>query len=142
ILELHEAAVKASLPASRSTLLAGLDPVFVASLSVASSPAAQCLSDLHELANVSRLRDGSIPLAVWLRRAIALAGPRSVAQVFEDALARLEPRDREEDPSLRRPRIEDREDRFFAQVERICRLQQPSATLARLRTPLPFAGAL
>src|SRR5688572_21978421 len=86
ILELHAAAVSAHLMGSRDALLAGLGPAFVAGLPHARSPAEQILQDLDALNSVGALTDGTVPLAVWLGNAVALAGAREESAVFRRAL--------------------------------------------------------
>ena len=85
ILELHAAAVT-SLAESREALLSGIPAAFVASLPGASSPADRILRDLGALNDVGELADGTVPLALWLRNALALAGGRMEAAVFRQAL--------------------------------------------------------
>jgi hypothetical protein len=88
ILELHGAAVKAGL--HRKTLLAGIAPAFVASLSEAPNLASQLLSDLGELNRTPRLCDNTVPLKQWLQNAIVLTSARPEGEVFGRALDLLE----------------------------------------------------
>ncbi len=89
ILELHAAIVSARLLGSRTALLAGLDPDFVAGLPQAAAPGAQVLTDLDALNAGGECTDGTTSLETWLRNAVALVGPRSKADVFRRALERL-----------------------------------------------------
>ena len=87
IRQVHDAAVRAGLAPSRSTLLTGIDPRFVLSLPTAPSPSAQLLIDLSEMNRIPALADGTTPLFDWLSNASLLAGPRYEADVFRVALA-------------------------------------------------------
>lgn len=71
---LHTLVIGARL--DRKSLLGTLPADFVASLPDAPSHSSQILSDLDELDGVI-LQDGTIPLLVWLRRAVHLAGSKS-----------------------------------------------------------------
>lgn len=86
ILELRDAAISSGLAQRRSALLAGINPGFKEGMGVAGAPGDQILTDLVALRDVCVLRDGSAPLDVWLRNAVALAGQREEASVFERAL--------------------------------------------------------
>ena len=86
IRQVHDAAVRAGLAPSRSTLLSGIDDRFVLSLPTAPSPSAQLFNDLMELNKTTALTDGETPLFDWLRNADLLAGPRQEAGVFRRAL--------------------------------------------------------
>lgn len=88
ILKLHAAVVTARLVGSRSVLLAGIDPHFVARLPQATSPSDQVLQDLHSMNATPTLPDGSVPLAIWLANAIALSGAQNEAEIFKTALER------------------------------------------------------
>lgn len=90
ILELHRAVVLMGLVSSRTALLAGVELGFVAGLPHATTPSEQILQDLAALSSVGALSDGSMPLAVWLANASALAGMRNEAAIFMAAIARLE----------------------------------------------------
>src|SRR5689334_20119057 len=78
-----------SLGLSRSALLRGVSPAFVASLATVPAPAAQLWSDLTELDRVGALVDGSVPLRTWLENALHLAGPRNETALFRAALVDL-----------------------------------------------------
>lgn len=86
ILKLHDAAVRARLFDARDTLLAGIDPAFVAVLPVKPSPIQQILSDLHVLNDAEVLADGTVPLQLWLKNAIAITEALKEATVFEEFL--------------------------------------------------------
>lgn len=89
ILELQQAAISARITANRSVLLVGLPADFVASLPQAAAPGAQVLADLDAINAAGTLADGTVPLAVWLRNALALAATREETAVFRRALGRL-----------------------------------------------------
>lgn len=75
--------MSARLSDSRSALLTGLHPGFVACLSVvAGAPGEQLLTDLDALSVAEKLADGSVPLANWLKNAVALAGPKKEGEIF------------------------------------------------------------
>jgi hypothetical protein len=83
IIEIYEAAVTMRLVESRTALMAGTRPDFVATLPSATNQAAQTLSDLHALNEIESLADGSCPLSTWLLNATALAGPRKEAWILK-----------------------------------------------------------
>jgi nucleoside phosphorylase len=85
--ELHKAAISTNLVAERSALMSHIAPAFVASLPEAKSPGAQLLSDLNSLNGIV-LKDGTLPLAIWLQEAILLCGERSESVVFQRMLER------------------------------------------------------
>lgn len=85
--QLHAVAIHVAL--DRDALLAGILPDFVASLAHRNSPAAQLLSDLHELNRTETLVDGTLPLHLWLENAVRLASPYRECQVFERALGAM-----------------------------------------------------
>jgi len=87
ILELQRAAVSAGL--DRQTLLSGVDPSFLASLSKAPNDGAQLLQDLDKLNKVEHLIDGSVPLRYWLENAIMMANLLPQVEVFRRALEGL-----------------------------------------------------
>lgn len=91
ILELHAAIISAQLVASRSALLAGLDPRFVAGLPIAPTLSDQILADLDSMNQTGTLADGSVPLATCLQNAMARAAGKPEEAVFRDALARCRP---------------------------------------------------
>jgi nucleoside phosphorylase len=85
--ELHAAALSTNL--SRSAVLAGINPGFVASLPSEPSPSSQVLQDLNRLNDAGTLGDGSVPLRIWLDNALTLSAPRREAIVFERAREQL-----------------------------------------------------
>lgn len=90
VLKLHAAALAARLAESRSALLAGIDPGFVARLPREASPSDQLLRDLDMLNAMGEgLADGRGPLVTWLANAHALAAAYGAAAVFEAALEHL-----------------------------------------------------
>jgi hypothetical protein len=82
IKEVYAAAVSTRLVDRRSALLGGIDGGFVAGLPIERAPSDQILSDLNALNAAGKLRDGSLPLAVWLDNATVLAGMQMQAEVF------------------------------------------------------------
>jgi hypothetical protein len=88
LLLLHAAAVDAGLASVRDELLASIEPALTASLPSVPHPAAQLLSDLGTL-NRIQLEDGSTPIEIWLRNAIALSKPRVEARTFQRVLASI-----------------------------------------------------
>ncbi|WP_137992163.1 trypsin-like peptidase domain-containing protein [Streptomyces vilmorinianum] len=93
LVRVRDAALDAGLAESsvRPLLLAGTTPRFRASLPTMDSPLRQMHSDLATMNQVERLIDGTVPLEVWLRNAIAQTvetGPLSVLQRALDDVAR------------------------------------------------------
>jgi formylglycine-generating enzyme required for sulfatase activity len=82
VLELHAALASAGLGASRSALLSGIGAGFVLAIPVAPRPVDQILCDLHALNVPGALADGSVPLEIWLKNAIALAPTRPEVALF------------------------------------------------------------
>ena len=89
VIEIHTAAVQIGLAQSRTAMMSGIAPGFVASLATAASPAAQLLQDLHALNSVGSLEDGTLPLKIWLQNAVTLSGPRRESAVFRRALEQI-----------------------------------------------------
>lgn len=89
IIDLHAATIFAELP--RGCLLRGMDPYVVARLPEAPSPAAQILSDLHELNGILGRRRSKLPLVHWLLNAGALTLGRNEHELFHDVLNLLWP---------------------------------------------------
>ncbi|MFG2869454.1 trypsin-like peptidase domain-containing protein [Streptomyces sp. NPDC048338] len=93
VVRVRNAALDAGLAESavRPLLFDGTTPRFRASLPVLDSPLRQMHSDLVTMNRVERLIDGTVPLEVWLRNAIAQtleAGPLTVLQRALDDVAR------------------------------------------------------
>lgn len=88
ILKLHGAVLSSGLVDSREALLAGVQGNFIAGLASAATPSAQILRDLTALNEAGTLQDGSIPLELWLRNAIQLAGPLTASAIFRKTLNR------------------------------------------------------
>src|SRR5690242_13773946 len=82
ILELHAAVISARLVESRAALLAGVDGGFVAGLPHGASPSDQILRDLDTMNAAGTLADDTVPLDVWLKNAVALAGAKNEAGIF------------------------------------------------------------
>lgn len=88
ILKVQKALVAAGLADTRGALLAGMSPAFIASLQVTAISGAQILSDLNALNDAGVLSDGSVPIRVWLKNALTLAGPRKEYAIFLEVLTR------------------------------------------------------
>ncbi|MFD7319756.1 trypsin-like peptidase domain-containing protein [Streptomyces sp. NPDC059875] len=93
VVRVRNAALDAGLAenAVRPLLFAGTTAHFRASLPTMDTPLRQLHSDLHTMNQVERLIDGTVPLEVWLRNAIAQtveAGPVTVLQRALDDVAR------------------------------------------------------
>lgn len=72
----------------QDALLVGLPAGYVAGLPTVNEPAARLLRQLDRL-NQDKLRDGTVPLEVWLANAAHQAADHPEAEVFEGALAEL-----------------------------------------------------
>jgi hypothetical protein len=86
ILELYDAARSANLFGSRDALLTGIDASVIAHLRRADSSASQFLCDLDALNRIGRTVDGDVPLAVWLKNAIALTYHLVECTIFQQGL--------------------------------------------------------
>jgi Effector-associated domain 5/TIR domain len=84
ILRLSKAAINARL--ERDALLSQLSGTIVGALPRGRSDQDQMLMDLSSLNSAGTLRDGTVPLLVWLATAIALSDERSEQAEFEKAL--------------------------------------------------------
>ncbi len=89
ILDLHQAAVALGLP--RAALLARISPAFVAALDETPSKSAQILMDLSKLNSVEKLKNGSVPLRIWLENAKGLVAEHDEKECafFQNALNQL-----------------------------------------------------
>lgn len=90
ILELTTAAMKIGLgnPMTQMTLLGSLNPQFAGSIqTLGLPPSPMLLNTLNRLNSTERLTDGSVPLEVWLKSAVAVAGPVEDAKVLARALS-------------------------------------------------------
>ncbi|MFD9030132.1 trypsin-like peptidase domain-containing protein [Streptomyces sp. NPDC059567] len=93
VVRVRNAALEAGLAenAVRPLLFAGITAHFRASLPTMDTPLRQLHSDLNTMNQVERLIDGTVPLEVWLRNALAQtveAGPFTVLQRAMDDVAR------------------------------------------------------
>ncbi|AOT61688.1 MULTISPECIES: trypsin-like peptidase domain-containing protein [Streptomyces] len=93
VLAVRDAALDAGLadPAVRPLLFDGVLPRYRATLPLLAAPGLQVQSDLVEMNRVERLVDGSVPLEIWLRNAVAhttAAAPMAVLQRALDDVAR------------------------------------------------------
>src|SRR5690242_12248327 len=89
ILALADAAVACGLGThdAQDVLLAGLPLHYVGELPAAKVPHDRLVLVLLRMNQVRRLRDGTVPLAVWLASAVQHAAAHVEAEVFEQALA-------------------------------------------------------
>lgn len=83
-----DAAVETGLadPAVRPLLLDGIMPRYRSTLPLNPAPGRQVHSDLNEMNRVERLVDGSVPLEIWLRNAVAETTEADPLTVFQQAL--------------------------------------------------------
>ncbi|MEU9119820.1 trypsin-like peptidase domain-containing protein [Streptomyces sp. NPDC048506] len=83
-----DAAVETGLadPAVRPLLLDGIMPRYRSTLPLNPAPGRQVHSDLNEMNRVERLVDGSVPLEIWLRNAVAETTEADPLTVFQRAL--------------------------------------------------------
>jgi hypothetical protein len=88
VLALHSAVIRANLAERRRSLLAGIDPVFVAGLSKGEDFGSEILTDIHSMNSAGILVDGSAPLAIWLANAVVLADSGPQGLVLRQALER------------------------------------------------------
>lgn len=89
--EVHKAAIDLRLARSRTALLEGIDPSFIDELPTVANPSEQLLVDLGVMAKKERLKDGSIPLKIWLSSALRLRSSAQDSEVaaLKDALAKV-----------------------------------------------------
>ncbi|MEU9981841.1 trypsin-like peptidase domain-containing protein [Streptomyces sp. NPDC050856] len=93
LLEVRDAALDSGLadPSVRPLLFDGILPRYRGTLPQLAAPGLQVHSDLSGMNRVERLVDGSVPLEIWLRNAVAQtteAGPMAVFQRALDEVAR------------------------------------------------------
>ncbi|WP_274563503.1 trypsin-like peptidase domain-containing protein [Streptomyces spiramyceticus] len=93
IQKVRDAALETGLadPMVRPLLFDGIMPRYRGTLPLLPAPVRQVHSDLNEMNRVERLVDGSVPLEIWLRNAVAQtteAGPLAVFQHALDDVAR------------------------------------------------------
>ncbi|MGG7575468.1 hypothetical protein [Streptomyces sirii] len=88
IQQLLDAAVETGLadPTVRPLLLDGIMPRYRGTLPLNPAPGRQVRSDLNEMNRVERLVDGSVPLEIWLRNAVAETTEADPLTVFQRAL--------------------------------------------------------
>ncbi|MER6917108.1 trypsin-like peptidase domain-containing protein [Streptomyces sp. NPDC000594] len=88
ILRIRDAALESGLtdPSVRPLLLDGLMPRYLGTLPLLPEPGRQVHSDLQRMNRVERLVDGSVPLEIWLRNAIAQTAEAAPLDVFQRAL--------------------------------------------------------
>ncbi|MFF3455187.1 trypsin-like peptidase domain-containing protein [Streptomyces sp. NPDC002730] len=93
ILQVRDAALETGLadPMVRPLLFDGIMPKYRGTLPLLPAPGRQVHSDLNEMNRVERLVDGSVPLEIWLRNAVAQtteAAPLALLQRTLDDVAR------------------------------------------------------
>lgn len=86
LLELQQAILSLRLDDRRDALLTCIDRRVVAQLPKVPRADAQILEDLDGLSNMGALEDGTYPLEMWLKNAVALASPRHEAELFRAVL--------------------------------------------------------
>ncbi|MFF2807884.1 trypsin-like peptidase domain-containing protein [Streptomyces sp. NPDC058000] len=88
ILHLRDAALESGLtdPTVRPLLLDGIMPKYRGTLPMLAAPMRQLHSDLAQMNQVERLVDGSVPLEIWLRNAVAQTTEAEPLKVFQRAL--------------------------------------------------------
>ncbi len=93
IYRLHEAAIACGFTedGAHQSLLLGLPQSYVSGLPAGGAPSVRLMTVLGALNNTGALRDGTVPLAQWLKNAIRAAGERAEQAVFVDALRRIDP---------------------------------------------------
>jgi hypothetical protein len=74
----------------RSLLMAGIDNRFVSTLGNFSRDYYQLVGDLNVLRSTERLADGTVPLAIWLKNAIAIFSPQMQVKTFHQALDEIQ----------------------------------------------------
>ena len=92
IRQVREATISAGLCKDEvlDVLLRGIDPGFAASLpSAGLAPDVKLSTHLHAMNRVANLRNGDVPLALWLQGAILLSSHRLEEAVFERALLQV-----------------------------------------------------
>ncbi|MFH8683392.1 trypsin-like peptidase domain-containing protein [Streptomyces lydicus] len=88
IRQVLDAALETGLadPAVRPLLLDGVLPRYRGTLPLNPAPGRQVHSDLNEMNRVERLVDGTVPLEIWLRNAVAETTEAEPLTVFQRAL--------------------------------------------------------
>ncbi|MFG3497311.1 trypsin-like peptidase domain-containing protein [Streptomyces sp. NPDC047928] len=88
VLKVRDAALETGLadPSVRPLLLDGIMPRYKGTLPLLAAPVRQVQSDLNEMNRVERLVDGSVPLEIWLRNAVAQTTEAAALAVFQRAL--------------------------------------------------------
>ncbi|MFF9864898.1 MULTISPECIES: trypsin-like peptidase domain-containing protein [unclassified Streptomyces] len=88
LLAVRDAAQESGLadPSVRPLLFDGVLPRYRGTLPVLAAPGRQLHSDLVEMNRVERLVDGSVPLEIWLRNAVAQTTEAAPLAVFQRAL--------------------------------------------------------
>ncbi|NUL02605.1 trypsin-like peptidase domain-containing protein [Streptomyces lunaelactis] len=88
ILRVRDAALETGLadPSVRPLLFDGIMPKYRGTLPLLAAPGRQVHSDLNEMNRVERLVDGSVPLELWLRNAVAQTTEAAALAVLQRAL--------------------------------------------------------
>lgn len=142
IVELHRAITTARLADSRSPLLAGIEPGLVAGVPRVATPSGQIMQDLDALNSVGVLPDGSLPLAIWLANAIALAGQRKEVATFERMRGRVEQAGAQRAPGLSAEPGEAAPDRIQVRLFNLAASQEWTISAKPTMTLLQLIGEL
>ncbi|MFI1397222.1 trypsin-like peptidase domain-containing protein [Streptomyces sp. NPDC020681] len=88
ILQVRDAALETGLadPMVRPLLFDGIMPKYRGTLPLLPAPGRQVHSDLNEMNRVERLVDGSVPLEIWLRNAVAQTTEAAPLALFQRSL--------------------------------------------------------
>ncbi|MEV0374704.1 trypsin-like peptidase domain-containing protein [Streptomyces sp. NPDC050636] len=88
ILTVRDAALETGLadPSVRLMLFDGIMPRYRGTLPLLPAPGRQLHSDLNEMNRVERLVDGTVPLEIWLRNAVAQTAEATPLTIFQRAL--------------------------------------------------------
>ncbi|QHC22639.1 trypsin-like peptidase domain-containing protein [Streptomyces sp. GS7] len=88
VLRLRDTALETGLgdPALRPLLFDGIMTRYRGTLPVLAAPGHQLHSDLNQMNRVERLVDGSVPLEIWLRNAVAQTTEAAALATFQGAL--------------------------------------------------------
>ncbi|MER7050261.1 trypsin-like peptidase domain-containing protein [Streptomyces jumonjinensis] len=88
ILRVRDAALETGLadPMVRPLLFDGILPRYRGTLPLLAAPGMQVHSDLNQMNRVERLVDGSVPLEIWLRNAIAQTTEAAALTLFQRIL--------------------------------------------------------
>ncbi|MFI1019083.1 trypsin-like peptidase domain-containing protein [Streptomyces sp. NPDC020965] len=88
VLSLRDTALETGLadPTVRPLLFDGIMPLYRGTLPLLAAPGRQVHSDLNHMSQVERLVDGSVPLEIWLRNAVAQTTEAAALALLQGAL--------------------------------------------------------